>query len=92
MAVAAEAAGWPVPEGDIVAPNMTNPTPFGDAARRWRAASLLAAPPTRRRMPRRPRRRARPRRPSRTSSTPCLWRPSPPMPSPFRWTPRARPR
>lgn len=33
VAAAAEAAGWPVPEGDIVAPNMTNPTPFGDAAR-----------------------------------------------------------
>ena len=33
FAAAAEAAGWPVPEGDIVAPNMTNPTPFGDAAR-----------------------------------------------------------
>ena len=33
VAAAAEAAGWPVPEGDIVAPNMTNPMPFGDAAR-----------------------------------------------------------
>ena len=33
VAAAAEAAGWPVPEGDIVAPNMANPTPFGDAAR-----------------------------------------------------------
>lgn len=29
---AAEGAGFPIPEGDIVAPDMTRPTPWGDAA------------------------------------------------------------
>ena len=29
---AAEATGFPIPEGDVVAPNMTRPTPWGDAA------------------------------------------------------------
>lgn len=29
---AAEAAGFPIPEGDIVAPDMTRPTPWSDAA------------------------------------------------------------
>ena len=32
VAAAAEAAGFPVPEGDLVAPDMTEPTPWGDAA------------------------------------------------------------
>ena len=32
VAQAAEAAGFPIPEGDIVAPDMTNPTPLRDAA------------------------------------------------------------
>ncbi len=29
---AAEATGFPIPEGDVVAPDMTRPTPWGDAA------------------------------------------------------------
>lgn len=32
VAAAAEAAGFPIPEGDLVAPSMTAPTPWGDAA------------------------------------------------------------
>lgn len=32
VARAAEAAGFPIPEGDLVAPYMTDPTPLGDAA------------------------------------------------------------
>ncbi len=32
VAAAAEAAGFPIPEGDLVAPSMTEPTPWGDAA------------------------------------------------------------
>ena len=32
VTAAAEAAGFPIPEGDVVAPDMTRPTPWGDAA------------------------------------------------------------
>lgn len=32
VSAAADAAGFPIPEGDIVAPNMTQPTPWADAA------------------------------------------------------------
>lgn len=32
VAAAAQASGFPIPEGDLVAPDMTAPTPFGDAA------------------------------------------------------------
>lgn len=31
VAATAEAAGFPIPEGDLVAPDMTDPTAFGDA-------------------------------------------------------------
>ena len=55
-------------EGDIVAPNMTNPTPFGDAARLW--ARRITAGSTANEAPN----AAGPRRLSRTSSTRCPWR------------------
>lgn len=32
VASVAQASGFPIPEGDLVAPDMTVPTPFGDAA------------------------------------------------------------
>ncbi len=32
MVATAEATGFPIPEGDVVAPDMTRPTPWGDAA------------------------------------------------------------
>ena len=45
---AAEAAGFPIPEGDLVAPHMTDPTPLGDAAatlsRRLTAGSTESRP------------------------------------------------
>lgn len=48
VAAAAKEAGYAIPEGDIVAPDMTNPTPFGDAVealeRRVTAGSTQADP------------------------------------------------